>query len=118
MTNPAPTPDATPALPLLPAVRELRGFPLGTILLRLGFLPEEAINEALAAAEAERRPLGRLLVDRGLIGEAQLAHALATQKGLPFVDAVEIAPDAKALELLPAHAAHTLGALPLGLDGR
>lgn len=102
---------------LVEPVRELRGFPLGTILLRLGFVGEGPINEALAEAERAGKPLGRFLVDRGALDETQLARALANQKGLPFVEAEHLIPDRRALTLLSAYAANTLVALPLGFTG-
>ena len=61
--HPSPSPDGYPFgnVPLVEPVRELRGFPLGTILLRLGLVPEGPINEALAECESARKPLGRFL---------------------------------------------------------
>lgn len=99
---------------LVPPTQTLRGFPLGTILLRLGLLPGDTINEALAEADDAGIPLGAYLVERGQLDEARLAWALATQKGFPFVDITAAALHESALELLPAHAANTLRALPLG----
>ena len=117
--HPSPSPDGYPFgnVPLVEPVRELRGFPLGTILLRLGLVPEGPINEALAESQSARKPLGRFLVDRGLLDEAGLARALANQKGLPFVPLEEAALDPRATALLSAHAANRLGALPLGYAG-
>jgi hypothetical protein len=119
--NAQPTPPdggpSTTAVPLVEPVRELRGFPLGTILLRLGFVAEGPINEALAEAERARKPLGRFLVERGALEEGQLARALASQKGLPFVELEELTPDRRVLGLLSAHTANRLGALPLGYAG-
>lgn|GEM_PF-4563294 len=104
-------------MPLVDPVRELRGYPLGTILLRLGFVAEGPINEALVQAERARKPLGRFLVERGALEEGQLARALASQKGLPFVELEEVTPDRRVPELLSAHTANLLGALPLGYAG-
>jgi len=118
--TPHPIPDdgvPSGTVPLVEPVRELRGFPLGTILLRLGFVAEGPINEALAEAERARKPLGRFLVERGALEEADLARALASQKGLPFVEVDQVTVDRRALELVSAHAANTLGALPLGYAG-
>ena len=112
-----PAPATTGGLPLIPAPRELRGFPLGTVILRLGLLPEEPINTALAECDRAKRQLGRYLVEQGLLDEAALARALATQKGLPFLDADGLVPDPAALELLNAHTARTIGALPVGFEG-
>lgn len=113
-------PDGGPSsgsIPLVEPVRELRGFPLGTILLRLGLVGEGPINEALTEAERAGKPLGRFLVDRGVLDETQLVRALANQKGLPFVDAEHLVPDRRVLGLLSAHTANRLVALPLGLSG-
>lgn len=104
-------------VPLVEPVRELRGFPLGTILLRLGLVAEGPINEALAESERARKPLGRYLVERGALKEADLQRALASQKGFPFVEIDQVTADRRALGLLSAHAANTLGALPLGYAG-
>ena len=119
--NAQPTPPdggpPTTTVPLVDPVRELRGYPLGTILLRLGFVAEGPTNEALAEAERARKPLGRFLVERGALEEGQLARALASQKGLPFVELEEVTPDRRVSGLLPAHTANRLGALPLGYAG-
>ena len=117
--HPVPSVDGFPFgnVPLVEPARELRGFPLGTILLRLGLVAEGPINEALAECEPVRKPLGRFLVDRGLLDEAELARALAIQKGLPFVRLEEASLDPRATAVLSAHAANRLGALPLGYAG-
>jgi hypothetical protein len=98
---------------LAPPAPELRGFPLGTVLLRLGFLPAEPIDAAIAASEAAGQQLGRYLVEHDQLSEDRLAYALATQKGLPYVDVDSVTPDPRALALLSPHTARTLKALPL-----
>ena len=117
--HPVPSDDGNPFgnVPVVEPVRELRGFPLGTILLRLGLVAEGPNNEGLAECEPARKPLGRFLVERGVLEEADLARALAIQKGLPFVQLEEITPDPRAVALLSAHTASTIGALPLGYVG-
>src|SRR5919202_2527711 len=118
--QPTPPPAGGPpttTVPLVDPVPELRGYPLGTILLRLGFVAEGPANEALVEAERARKPLGRLLVERGALEEGQLARALASQKGLPFVEVEEVTPDPRVAGLLSANLANRLGALPLGYAG-
>jgi hypothetical protein len=114
--DPIQTPESGDALPLAPAPRELRGFPLGTVMLRLGLLAEETINEALSACARTHMPLGRYLVGQGLVDDADLARALAFQKGLPFLEADGVVPDPAAAGLLTGHSARTIGALPFGFD--
>jgi hypothetical protein len=117
--HPAPPEGGNPfgTVPLEEPARELRGFPLGTILLRLGVVAEGPINEALGESGTSQKPLGRFLVDRGILDEAQLARALANQKGLPFVPLEQATQDPRAVALLSAHMANRLGALPLGYVG-
>src|SRR5256885_17116827 len=119
--NAQPTPPAggppTTTVPLVDPVRELRGYPLGTILLRLGFVAEGPTNEALVEAERARKPLGRFLVERGALEEGQLARALASPEGVPFVEVEEVTPDRRVHGLLSAHIANRLGVLPLGYAG-
>jgi type II secretion system (T2SS) protein E len=117
--HPAPSADGLQfgILPLEEPVRELRGFPLGTILLRLGLVPEEPINEALAESVQARKPLGRFLVERGVLEETDIARALAIQKGFPFVPMEDTVVDRRATSLIPAHMANRVRALPLGYAG-
>jgi hypothetical protein len=117
--HPAPSADGffPGDLPLVEPPRELRGFPLGTILLRLGLVPEGPINEALAECEQTKKPLGRFLVERGMLDEAGLTRALAIQKGFPYVELEQIVADRRATSLLSAHMANTHRALPLGYAG-
>jgi hypothetical protein len=117
--HPAPPEGGNPfgTVPLVEPARELRGFPLGTILLRLGVVAEGPINEALGESGSAGKPLGQFLVDRGILDEAELARALAIQKGLPFVPLEQVTRDPRAVALLSAHTANRLRALPLGYVG-
>ncbi|MDP7062347.1 MAG: ATPase, T2SS/T4P/T4SS family [Planctomycetota bacterium] len=63
------------------------GMRLGEVLVELGYLDAENLEQAVAAAQ--ERPdtyLGQVLVEEGHITEEQLARALAMQHGLPYVD--------------------------------
>jgi hypothetical protein len=56
--------------------------PLGKVLLDQGVLTEDQLGEALTRQEASRGRLGEILVSGGLVSGAQLAGALAEQHGL------------------------------------
>jgi hypothetical protein len=56
--------------------------PLGKVLLDQGVLTEDQLGEALARQEESRGRLGEILVSGGLVSGAQLAGALAEQHGL------------------------------------
>ncbi|HEY6067586.1 MAG TPA: hypothetical protein VIU81_02755 [Gaiellaceae bacterium] len=56
--------------------------PLGKVLLDQGVLTEDQLGEALTRQEENRGRLGEILVSGGLVSGAQLAGALAEQHGL------------------------------------
>ncbi len=65
------------------------GMRLGEVLIELGYLNAESLEEAVALAQ--ERPdtyLGQVLVEEDHITEEQLARALAMQHGLPYVDPI------------------------------
>jgi type IV pilus assembly protein PilB len=63
------------------------GMRLGEVLIQLGYLKVDSLEQAIA--RAQERPdtyLGQVLVEEGHISEEQLARALAMQHGMPYVD--------------------------------
>jgi hypothetical protein len=56
--------------------------PLGKVLLDQGVLTEDQLGEALTRQEESRGRLGEILVSGGLVSGAQLAGALAEQHGV------------------------------------
>jgi hypothetical protein len=89
--------------------------PLGTLVLRAGLLPLEAIEESLREAIKTGRRLGEVLVERGL-GERDLARLLAAQYAQPFVDVTQFPIDADVAQLLPRSVAQSYCALPIARD--
>src|SRR6266545_68738 len=55
--------------------------PLGRLLLEAGILSEEELGEALAEQRDTARPLGEVLVERGFVSAQLVASALAEQHG-------------------------------------
>lgn len=58
------------------------GSSLGHVLLELGYCDTTSLYEALAEQSEDTPRLGRVLVDRGIITEEQLEHALTRQRVL------------------------------------
>jgi hypothetical protein len=56
--------------------------PLGKLLIELGLLTESQLERALAVQRQEHGRLGEILVSRGLLSGAELAQALAEQHGV------------------------------------
>lgn len=70
-----------------PSAGEMRGVPLGTLILREGLLAEEQLEHALREGMRTGKRLGEVFVERGLIRDDDLSRLLAGQRGFPFVEA-------------------------------
>ncbi|MDQ1448537.1 MAG: type pilus assembly protein PilB, partial [Actinomycetota bacterium] len=62
------------------------GTPLGSLLIDEGLLTEAQLDAAVVEQARSGKPLGRLLIEQGTISEAELVRTLARQVGLEFVD--------------------------------
>ena len=56
--------------------------PLGALLVEKGLLTAEELEEALAAQQTTGKRLGQILVDRGHVSGPALTNALAEQYGI------------------------------------
>ncbi len=91
--------------------------PLGRILVDLGVLRMGALQAALAEQRRTGGRLGEILLEREAVSREDLTRALAVQKGLEWVPASALQPDPEALALLDPGTARAFGALPLGRKG-
>lgn len=95
-------------------VRDARREPLGALLFEAGLLGEAEISLALNAARDAGKRLGEVLIDQGLVSPAEVVRLVAQQRGLPFVDIEELPVDPAAARLLPAEHARVFRTLPIG----
>jgi hypothetical protein len=63
-----------------------RGKRVGEVLVQMGKLQPEQIEEAVQNARAAKLQLGRYLLREGLVSPEELCRALALQSGLPMTD--------------------------------
>jgi len=89
---------------------------LGEILVDDGFISQDQLDEARRDGEQSGKSLGRTLIDMGLVGEAALVKALATQIGLPFMDLSDFQVDVTAASLVPHSLAKRYTALPIAFE--
>lgn len=61
---------------------------LGDILIDLNIVTPEQLQDVLKEQKASGKTMGQLLLERGLVSKADLAHTLAQQVGLPFIEAI------------------------------
>jgi type IV pilus assembly protein PilB len=93
------------------------GRPLGELLVGRGLVSEDQLGEALTKQTTSGKRLGNLLVELGLLGERALTDVLAEQLGLDVVDLSRAVMDPDVVALLSEDDARRLGALPTHRDG-
>jgi len=86
---------------------------LGEILVAAGVITEQAKEEVLAEQKKTPKRFGRLLVEKGLATENDIAHALSKQLGVPRVQPRDFPVDSEAIALVPYSYALERAVLPL-----
>jgi type IV pilus assembly protein PilB len=89
---------------------------LGALLQQEGLLTQARLDAALAEQRATAKPLGRILIEAGVISESDLVRMLARQVGLDFVDLGEASVDPSVATLIPEALARRYQALPIQWD--
>jgi type IV pilus assembly protein PilB len=91
---------------------------LGTLLMERGLVSQAQLDAALLQQSRSGVSLGRALVDAGVISEGDLVSALAAQVGLEFVDLDERAIDPTAAGAINDALTRRYQALPIAWEGR
>jgi hypothetical protein len=89
--------------------------PIGRSLLELGLLTQTQLDRALAQQTGDK-PLGEMLVAGGVISRTDLQTAIAHKMGYPFVDLSRFPIEPAAAQMLPQRRAAEYRALPLMID--
>lgn len=99
----------------LPPVEQLRGRPLGRILMKMGVLSRDKVHECLTIQKQRGGGIriGDIFLELGLIDETQLQVALAAKRGMEYVsiDGLEIRADV--IEKVPAQTATAYHIVPI-----
>ena len=108
----------TKAFEKLPPVEQLRGRPLGRILMKMGILSREKVHECLEIQKQRGGTvrIGQIFLELGLVDETQLQVALAAKRGMEYttIDGLDIA--AETIEKVPAQMAKTYHIVPIGYN--
>jgi hypothetical protein len=102
---------------LLAAIERQKDKPvpkLGRALLDLGMLTQGQLKRALDE-QYDGRPLGKMLVDSGVLSRHDLQTALAYKMGFPYVDLTRFPIEAEAARLMPLRMSLRAKAIPLML---
>jgi len=97
-------------------VAELRGRPLGRVLVKMGLITREQLHEALEVQHEKGGPLGQILLDLGHIDQKGLTLALGFQAGMEYVDLDKITVPEQALKQIPSQLAFSCKVIPLEHD--
>jgi type IV pilus assembly protein PilB len=97
-------------------IQQLRGRPIGRILVKLGEVTRDQVHEALELQKQRGGPIGQILVDMGYVEETALGLGLGYQVGMEFkpLENLEI-PD-EVLSQIPAQMANTYKIVPVDYD--
>ena len=89
---------------------------LGDILLDEGLVTEAQLMAALDEQATRGESLGRVLVEIGMLSETQLVKALAAQVGMEFVELADYPVDRTAVAMLPGAVCRRNVVLPIALQ--
>ncbi len=89
---------------------------LGTLLVQAGLLTQAQLDQTLELQKHDRRRLGALLVDQGLVTSARLTQMLSHQLGLPWVSPSHVSFSPELIERIPRDVALRHCVLPVYLQ--
>ncbi|BAU24079.1 secretion system protein E [Caldimicrobium thiodismutans] len=90
--------------------------PLGEILKERGLITDDYIKFALLEQKATGEKLGEVLVRVGMVTDLEIARALSEQAVFPFLDIDILTPEPKALESIPFNFAKNNLVLPFSFE--
>ncbi len=100
----------------MPPISQLRGRPLGRILIKMGKVTRAQVSEALDLQKKKRGPLGQLLIELGYVEEKDVHLALAAQVGMESITLANIDIDQAVIDLVPSQMAHSYRIVPTDYD--
>lgn len=106
------------AVQKLPPVEQLKGRPLGRILMKMGVLARDKVHECLKIQNQRhgKVQIGRIFLELGLVDESQLQLALAAQRGMEYVDIDGLNIPADVIDKVQAQMAKTYHIVPIEYD--
>ena len=94
-------------------LEQLKGRPIGRVLVKMGKLTRDKVHEALEIQKKDGGRIGQILIDLKYITADDLREGLAAQRGMRSVDLTGLELDEGALKLVPAEMANTYKVFPI-----
>lgn len=95
---------------------ERRRLRIGDILIERGIITEAQLNLALEEQRHSGKRLGSVLVDLGMVRESEFLQTIADKLGLEFIDVSRIRVDNNLAEKVPEQLARRYRAVPLKIQ--
>ncbi len=104
----------------IPPASQLKGRQLGRILIKMGLLTRDKVNDCLQIQQQRGGSvkLGQICLEKGLIRKKDLQAALAGQRGMECVDLDTLEIPKAVIDILPAQMAKTYKVVPIAFDDR
>lgn len=90
---------------------------LGDLLIKLNYVTEEQINEAIQRQKEDDKKLGELLVDMGYMEEKDLIKALDHQLGVAHINLADYILNPQLASYIPENIARRHQVIPIKKDG-
>ena len=91
--------------------------PLGEILLNKGLITQEQLDEALKVQKNTTEQIGRILVDLGYLTERDVLRAHAEQLSIPFLEFDNVSVDEDVAKTIPQSVVQRYNAVPIRRSG-
>jgi hypothetical protein len=86
---------------------------LGELLVETGLLTREKLKDTLEAQKGSGKRLGQILIEKDLISEEEIAFALAMQLKIPFMDLTDYPIQTEVIEVIPEHVCRRFHCIPI-----
>ncbi len=97
------------------AQRRLVGRPTGEVLIEMGLLTQEQVDQAAAEQQVSHLRIGEIALSKGWVTKGNLMQALARRLGCQYLDLAVTRVDPVALELISERDARRYSAIPVSL---
>jgi len=95
------------------AQRRLVGRPTGEVLIDMGLLTQEQVDQATAEQQVSHQRIGEIALSKGWVTKGDLMQALARRLGCKYLDLAITKIDPVALELISERDARRYSAVPI-----
>lgn len=89
---------------------------LGQVLVELGALSEEQLQEALQIQRENGGLLGRVLVEQGYVNRSDIVQALSIQYGMPVFDLKNLEVSPEVVQMVPVEMAQVHRLVPVSME--